>query len=111
MVHFDSRSKCLLLTRTVNIDGEQLVTPAVTIPLGSLREDCRQIAIAVAKLVVRYANGVELQRPRVSKSKTGETVQLPSFLQEFNTLVGKLYVKPTPNEGPETATSEVTAQE
>lgn len=94
MVRFDSTTKSLVLSRTTNVDGKQLVTPATSIPLTSVTEDARQVAIAVAKLVIAYANGGELTRPRVSKvPETGEEKKLPSLLEEFIALTGRLYPK------------------
>ena len=94
MVRFDSTTKTLVLTRTTNVDGNQLVTPATSIPLTNVKEDVRQVAIAIAKLVITYANGSELNRPRVSKvPETGEERKLPSLLEEFITLTNRLNPK------------------
>lgn len=93
MVRFDSHTKSLLLTRTTNVDGNQLVTPATSIPLTNVKEDTRQVAIAIAKLAITYANGGDLTRPRVSKAKTGEEMKIPSLVDEFITLITRLYPK------------------
>jgi hypothetical protein len=77
------------------VDGVHLVTPVTSIPLDGVREDVRQVAIAIAKLAIAYANGVELSRPRVSKSESGEEKKLPSLLSEFESLIRRF--KPIPN--------------
>lgn len=93
MVRYDSHSKSLLLSKTTTVDGMQLKTASVTIPLSNTREDVRQVAIAIAKLAITYANGGMLDKPRVSKSETGEEVKQPSPVEEFTTLLSKLYPK------------------
>lgn len=93
MVRFDSHSKSLLLSRTTNVDGQSLKTGATSIELSQVREDARQLAISIAKLCITYANGGELDRPRVSKSKDGEEEKHPSLIEELYSLINKLYPK------------------
>lgn len=91
MIRFDSSSKSLLLTRSTTVDGVQLKTAVTSISLEHTREDVRQVAISIAKLAITYANGGVLDKPRVSKSETGEERKLPSFVAEFETLLQKLF--------------------
>lgn len=93
MLRFDSQAKCLRLNRVTQVNGEALSTPAVVISLAMLTETQRQVAIHVAKLVMSFANGVDIANPRSVKGKP-ETDKLPSLITEFHTHVSHLVSHP-----------------
>jgi hypothetical protein len=57
MVNYDSKSKSLVYKMVFQLNGQTLYTQATEVSLSQLDEVTRQVAIAVAKMSVNFANG------------------------------------------------------
>lgn len=57
MVTYDSKTKCLSFKRILQINGEPFYSHSVDMQLENFDELTRQVAIAVAKQAINFANG------------------------------------------------------
>lgn len=96
MVRFDSQTHCLLLQKATTVAGQGFKSDPIVLNLDLLDENSRQVAIAVAKLVVNFSNGGQLDKSRLVKTKDGEQDRSP--IDEFNILVNRLFPKEPPKD-------------
>lgn len=67
MVHYDSKEKTLVLMKSYLIDEELTTTKGVAISLAHMDEKSRQYCIAIAKELINFANGHEINHERLKK--------------------------------------------
>jgi hypothetical protein len=57
MVRYESATSTLRLNRSAIVDGEPMLSNPVDLDFKEIPEEVRQALVALAKLVIAYANG------------------------------------------------------
>lgn len=76
MVRYESATSTLRLNRSAIVDGEPMLSNPVDLDFKEIPEEVKQALVALAKLVIAYANGHDVTAK--VKTKDGTTATLPA---------------------------------